>query len=369
MRQLALVMAFVALVAAGCAKSASEAAPDGAARVQADLDELVRSGITGAIATTTVAGHTTTLSAGVANQVTGEPIPTDPPQRVRVGSVGKSFIATIVLQLVGEGRIRLDEPIDTYLPGLLTGDGVDGRVITVRQILQHRSGLPEFSDEAEVDEVAAAAAGRVFTPDEEIRLALRRPAQFAPGARQKYTNTNYVVLTELIRTCTGNPYAAELERRIIAPLGLADTYLPPAGEHDIRGPHPHGYAIIDGARTDVTRIEPSVPGAAGGLVSTGADLNRFFTALIAGELLRRPEMDAMPASLPMSEPYPLDYGLGLMTTDLPCGTKFLGHTGGITGYITLSGATPQGRAATITITESADIESRADTLLAHALCP
>ncbi|WP_067526149.1 serine hydrolase domain-containing protein [Nocardia uniformis] len=338
-------------------------------QVRADIDALVGIGITGVIATLTENGQTVTLTSGVADRATGATIPMSPPQQVRVGSIAKTFIAAIILQLVEEDRVRLDDPVDTYLPGLLVGDGVDGKAITVRQLLQHRSGLPEFSDDPSVDEYRAGLDGRTSTPAEEVELALRKPAQFAPGTQYRYTNTNYIVAGMLVEKVTGEKYSDEITGRVTIPQQLSDTYLPDTGELDIRGPHPHGYATIDGVRTDVTRIEPSVPWAAGALVSTGADLNRFWAALLAGKIVADAQLEEMLAGEPQEEGSPLRYGLGVGTIELPCGAQYFGHTGGITGFITLSGATREGRAVTITMTEETEAEVDMLDLLSHALCP
>ncbi|UGT43786.1 beta-lactamase family protein [Nocardia yamanashiensis] len=337
--------------------------------VQRDIDALVKSGVTGAIATVTENGQTVTLTAGVADRGTGAPIPATPDQQVRVGSISKSFVGAIMLQLVDEGRVRLDEPVDTYLPGLLRGQGVDGRTITVRQILQHRSGLPEFSDAPEIDEYRAALESRTQTPAAEVALALRNPAQFAPGATYKYTNTNYIVAAMIIEKVSGRAYSEELAGRILTPVQLTNTYLPPTGEHDIRGPHPHGYATIDGVRTDVTLSEPSIPWAAGALVSTGADLNRFYLALLAGQIVAQAQLADM---LTTESPIPdtdFSYGIGIGTAQLSCGTRFYGHTGGITGFLTNAYATKEGRAVTLALTEAPEEQPDMMSLLGHALCP
>lgn len=337
--------------------------------IRTDIDALVRSGTTGVIATLTENGQTVTLTAGVADRDTGAAIPMSPPQQTRVGSIAKTFVSAIILQLVGEGQVRLDDPIDTYLPGLLVGEGVDGRAITVRQILQHRSGIPEFSDEAEIDEYRAGLTGRTFTPAEEVAIALRKPAQFAPDAQFKYTNTNFIVAGMLVEKVTGRPYSEELARRITTPIGLPDTYLPATGELEIRGPHPHGYETIDGKPTDVTRIEPSVPWAAGALISTGADLNRFYAALLAGKIVADAELREMLAGKPQGNDSPLLYGLGIGSTELPCGAEYFGHTGGIYGFYTVSGATREGRAVTFVMTDSPDEKIDVLSMLTHALCP
>ena len=185
-----------AVLLAACTTNAVESASaptvpaEKADALRGDLEALIRDGAVGALATLTDNSSTAVLTAGVADIAAGTPIPDDRPQYVRVGSITKSFTAAIVLQLVDEHRIDLDEPVDTYLPGLLTGDHVDGREITVRQILGHRSGLTDPARTRETHEHAAAQDGRTYTPAEEVALALRSPAKFAPGARFEYANIN-----------------------------------------------------------------------------------------------------------------------------------------------------------------------------------
>ncbi|HET7740294.1 MAG TPA: serine hydrolase domain-containing protein [Mycobacterium sp.] len=318
------------------------------------------------IATLTANGHTTTLTGGVAHRDTAEPIPEN--AQVRIGSITKSFTAAILMQLVGEGRLNLDDPIDKYLPGMVSGEGVDGRNITVRHIVQHRSGLPEFAGEPRTDELKAAAEHRTVTPDEALAVALDHPARFPPGTQYAYTNTNYLVAGILIERITANRYADELNTRILAPHHLNDTYLPEPGELDIRGPHPAGYEKDnDGVVTDVSRIEPSVPWAAGAIVSTGADLNNFFLRLLDGTVVEPAQLAQMQQFLPTGDG-DRGYGIGIGATDLPCGARLIGHTGSIPGYYTLSGATAEGRAATITFTQAPDEQPDIVALLTHALC-
>ncbi|WP_067685993.1 serine hydrolase domain-containing protein [Nocardia jejuensis] len=343
--------------------------PERVSLIRDDIDALARSGIAGVIATLTENGQTMSLTAGVADRATDEPIPLDPPQEVRVGSISKTFVSSIIMQLVAEGRVRLDDPVDTYLPGLLVGDGVDGKVITVRQLLQHRSGLPELTDVPEVDEYRAGLEGRRYTPGQEIAMALRLPAQFAPGATFEYTNTNYIVAAMIVEKVTGRGYSDELSGRILTPEGLSGTYLPAAGELDIRPPHPQGYARIDGVRTDVTRSEPSVPWAAGALVSTGADLNRFYLALLAGRIVADAQLGEMLAPASRMPDSTMNYGMGIGSTQLSCGAEYFGHTGGIAGFVTIAGATREGRAVTLTLTEPPEQSPDVMLILGHALCP
>lgn len=346
MRKTLLALAVAGAVAAGGCSAAKSPPDPRVDAVQADLDALVESGVAGAQATMTVDGHNRVLRSGVANKDTGEPIASR--SQFRIGSVTKTFTAAMLLQLVGEGRLQLDEPIETYLPGIIRGEGIDGNAITVRQILQHRSGLPEVTEDPRIDELQAAKDNRTMTPTEALGIALAYPAQFAPNARFRYTNTNFIVAGVLVERVTGNSYTDELQRRILEPAGLTDTYLPGAGETEIRGPHPVGYQKLDGEVADVSQIEPSIPWAAGGMVSTGADLNRFFTLLADGKIVAPAQLAEMErADEGGVEDVGMGYGLGLGIRELSCGIRYIGHGGGIPGYYTVSGATEDGRASTV----------------------
>lgn len=375
------VVTVMALVGAtGCASVTTSApqpvsttpmalSPKRVERIKDGIDRLVHAGTTGVIATLTENGQTITLTAGVGDRTGRTAIPVAPPQQVRVGSISKTFAAVLIMQLVSDGRLRLDEPVDSYLPGLLNGEGVDGRNITVRQILQHRSGLPEMSKDPELDVVRAAADGRTFTPAQEIAVALRHPAQFSPGERFKYTNTNFIVAGMLVEKVTSRPYSEVLAERITTPNQLSDTYLPGPGEVSFRGPHPQGYTLVSGVPTDVTSIEPSVAWSAGALISTGTDLNRFFTALLAGKIIGDAQLRDMLTMLPRSSDSTSEYGLGIGAIQLSCGVRYFGHTGNIAGFTTISGAITQGRAVTIAINDSPADEPNFTDVLNDALCP
>ncbi|MFI5499707.1 serine hydrolase domain-containing protein [Nocardia asteroides] len=317
----------------------------------------------GALATLTDGGATSVVAAGLADLAAGTPMAAEPVQHVRVGSVTKSFTAAVVLQLVAEGRVELDSPVDRYLPGLLTGDGIDGRIITVRQLLGHRSGLPEPTAPDGIDEHTAAELGRTFTPAEEIALVLRNPARFSPGARFEYTNANYLVAGMLIEAVTGNRYGEELRDRIFTPLGLSGTYLPATGVTGLREPHPAGYTGV----AEETSMEPSVPWASGALVSTGADLNRFFTALREGRVVPLAQLRQMLDGVDMGNGDGMSYGLGVGYAQLPCGARFVGHVGGVRGFTTVAGATEGGRAVTFSYTGTPAAQD-IGALLTHALC-
>ncbi|WP_042433321.1 serine hydrolase domain-containing protein [Streptacidiphilus anmyonensis] len=313
------------------------------------------------------AGHTRTYAAGIGDLASSAKVPRN--GQVRIGSVTKTFTAVVVLQLVGEGKIRLDDPVETYLPGLLRGQGIDGRHITVRQLLQHTSGLPDYEDDV-TDDILQR---RYLSPRDTLDIALRHEAVFAPGTSWGYSNTNYLVAGMIVEKVTGRPLAEEVDKRIIKKIGLRGTYLPDPAETTLRGPHPHGYHKDgpDGALRDVTEIDPSAAWAAGAMVSTSSDLTRFFSELMKeGHLLSGPELKQMRTTVPTGVPG-YDYGLGIMRTQLSCHKTVWWHNGSIPGYGTWSAATDDGRAASVTMTvdptSMADLQPAEDAVDA-ALC-
>ncbi|WP_399886156.1 serine hydrolase domain-containing protein [Streptomyces sp. BBFR51] len=313
-------------------------------------------------------GRVRDYTAGTGDLETGAAVPVN--GQVRAGSNTKSFTAAVVLQLVGEGRVKLDEPIETYLPGLVRGDGIDGTRITVRNLLQHTSGLPDYVQTLGLDPFEVRDT--YYNPRDLIDLALSQKAAFEPGAKWQYSNTNYVLAGLLVEKVTGRPFGEEITDRIIRPLGLKDTYWPNVGERGLRGAHPKGYASTTpgGPLEDITRLDPSQAWAAGQLVTTPRDLNRFFSALLGGEVLDAAELKEMTTTVPAAEGTPTpgtEYGLGLFRTPLSCGGELWGHGGSIHGYETYSGVTEEGRAATVAVTAlpSAVAAEPADIMAAH----
>lgn len=257
----------VALTAAGCGSQDAAPEPDGGDRAITDaMNAAVRAGIPGIQVVINGPDGQRTRTAGVGDTGTGAPIPDQ--ARIRIGSNTKTFVATVLMQLAAEGAVELDAPIERYLPGVVRGNGNDGNRISVRQLLQHTSGLPDYlasADPAMRDAVNAAQV-QVLQPETRwrqyhsadlVRLAMTMPPQFEPGARSVYTNTNYLLLGMLIEKVTGRTAAAEIGTRIIDKLGLKDTYFPAEGETVIRGTHPKGYQMIDGKQVDYTDLNPS----------------------------------------------------------------------------------------------------------------
>ncbi|MFJ8973662.1 serine hydrolase domain-containing protein [Streptomyces anulatus] len=327
--------------------AAPAAAAAGPATVQRALNTLVRDdGMPAALASVKDRnGRTRTYTAGVGDLTTGSEVPRD--GQVRIGSNTKAFTAVVVLQLVGEGKIDLEAFVDTYLPGLVRGKGIDGSRITVRQLLQHTSGLPDYGVHLDDDEIR----NRYFEPRELLDLALDHPADAEPGETWGYSNTNYVLAGLIVQKVTGRPLAEETDRRVIQRIGLRHTYFPAPGEMTVREPHPRGYhrSPQDGPLRDFTEMDPSAGWAAGQLISTNSDLNRFFTALLAGRLLPAAQLAEMRTTVPAGTSG-LRYGLGLTSRPLSCGGVYWGHGGDIAGYETRGGATDDGRAANVAVT-------------------
>lgn len=341
--------------------------------VQRNLNALVRDdGFPAALASVRGRdGRVRDYTAGVGDLATKSPVPVN--GTVRIASNTKTFVSTVVLQLVAEGKVQLDAPVETYLPNIVRGEGIDGRVITVRQLLQHTSGLSDY-DEIVVD--YAAIQHRYFEPREMVDIALAKPAQFAPGDGWAYSNTNYVLAGLVVQKVTGRPIGEEITHRIIDRIGLRDTYWPTTGDQSLRGPHPQGYfAQTPGAPlANVTEMDPSLGWAAGQLNSTPRDLNTFFLALLDGRLLapeQLAEMQKTVAAPNASVRGDERYGLGLSTFTLSCGGVAWGHGGDAPGYETRNAVTPDGRAAVVAVTSlptSIDPAKHVEEAVDAALC-
>lgn len=243
----------------------------------------------------------------------------------RAGSLTKTFIATVILQLAAEKRLSLTDTVEQHLPGLVRGAGNDGRALTLRSLLTHTSGLYDF---------ARDTRGAVpLTAVQAVRVALTHPP--ADLGRFAYSNTNYVLLGLVVEQVTGRSYAAETERRVIAPLGLSGTSFP-GSRTSLPLPHGRAYAA-DGS--DVTSLDPRVAGAAGEVVTTLADLDRFYAALLDGELLPGRQLREMLDTRTAHGAY----GMGLYPAKLSCGLTVWGHNGRISGSYVRTAATLDGR--------------------------
>jgi D-alanyl-D-alanine carboxypeptidase len=320
--------------------------------VQRSLDGLVRDDrFPGALATVRDRdGRSHTYTAGVSDLTTKRPVPTN--GRVRLASNTKAFTAVVVLQLVGEGKVRLDEPVETYLPGVVRGP-VDGRTVTVRNLLQHTGGVADY-DVPIIGTDYFAVRHRHFEPRDLVDVGLAQPAA-APKGTFSYSNTNYILAGLIAQKVTGRPIGEEITRRVLKPAGLRDTYWPALGVQTIDGPHPRGYMATapDAPFVDVTEQDTSLAWAAGQLIGTPGDLNRFFGALLGGRLLRAEQLREMQSTVDAPGYATVEgsrYGLGIATFSLSCGGFAWTHGGNAPGYTTVTGTTVDGRSATIAVT-------------------
>ena len=239
-------------------------------------------------------------------------------QRFRIGSVTKTFTATIVFQLMQEGKLRLDSTLQEHLPGVVPRGGE----ITIRHLLGHRSGLANITDYPEW--LNQAERSPSTSPINSLRFAASKPLAFRPGSRERYSNTNYIALGLVIEKVTGRSYAEELEQRVLDPLGLSRTELPTTRR------------LSD---LDDAGYNPNLPWAAGAIVSNAHDLSRFYSALLSGRILSAASLRAMKDTDKTDGVF--GTGLGIFSTDFACGRSF-GHLGAILDYQTLVTASEDG---------------------------
>ena len=349
--------------------------PQSADPLQQEVDAIHGTGAVGVFAEVTAPGVRDSARAGTAEVGTGRAMPWN--GRVRVGSATKTFTAAVVLQLVGEGRMSLEDSVDRWLPGVVRGNGNDGRRITVRQLLQHTSGIRDVLPEIPALNTAdgyRAERFRTYTSEELVKLAMRHRPNFRPGAGWSYSNTNYILAAMIINEVTGRSWAREVNERIIRPLGLKDTSTP-GSNPAIPGPHAQGYAAFGtgtgtGSGIDVTELNSSMAVGSGSIISTAHDLSRFYTALLGGRLLAPAQLAEMTATKPAPE-LGVRYGLGLGEIPLSCGGSYFGHPGELLGYHTWGGVTRDGKRSAVVYTTSdggPDTQHAMSTLVDQELC-
>jgi D-alanyl-D-alanine carboxypeptidase len=303
------------------------------------LDPVVAAGAPGAAARVRDEHAVTQAARGVADLRSGRRM--RPGLNYRAGSVTKSFVATVVLQLVAEGRLSLSDTVERWLPGILPYGGQ----VTIRQLLNHTSGVPENSLEPLVILYTFPdGRSRAWTPRELVALIADQPPDFPPGTAWSYSNTGYVLAGMIVEAATGRKLGQELARRIFRPLRLRDTVFP-VNRPDIPGPNPRGYSLplVDeaGPLLDFTVYNPSLAWGAGNLISDLADLERFFRALLGGRLLPPRLLAQMTTPVDTGVPG-YGYGLGLEMIQTPSG-RLVGHGGAIPGFDNIVFNTQDGR--------------------------
>ncbi|WP_260867645.1 serine hydrolase [Streptomyces sp. SAJ15] len=325
------------------------------AELQSALDGVHRAGVPGVYAEVREAGRTWRGASGVADVETGRPVRAD--MRHRVGSITKTFTAAAVMQQVERGRIRLDAPIGGYLPHLVPGER--GRRITVRMLLNHTSGLPDYIPYAfpslqgfpSLPDMSPKSLDdnrfREFRPAELIELGLAAPPAGEPGGPTGvYSNTNYLLLGQLLERVTGTTAEKYITQNVIERAGLRHTGFPTGTR--VKGPHSRMYegfyGVVDPPR-DYSVYNMSWTGTGAALVSTMEDLNRFYARLLDGGIVNRSSLAQMRRTIPVRalDGSTIEYGLGLHRVDIPgCGT-FWGHDGTVWGAGTMSLTRADGR--------------------------
>jgi D-alanyl-D-alanine carboxypeptidase len=355
-------MAGIAVVAivgtAGAGVSPAQAHVGLRTTLQQDADKLLDYGAPGVlVGVDGPGGSDLKVRSGYGNLDAKTPVPWD--TRFRIGSNTKPFVSATLLQLVGQGRLSLNDTIDHWLPGLVKGNGNDGSKITVRQMLQHTAGIPEYLREVPwVSDQQGFEEHRfdTLTAEQAVKLAMKLPPDFAPGTSWSYSNTDYALAGLIIQKITGHTWQYEVQKRIIKPLGLRHTYTPSTSP-TIPGPHAIGYERFPdadgnyGEAIDATVQNPSWGGAAGAIISTTDDDNTFFKALISGKVLKPAQLAAMETTVPVNAEFNTNwpgarYGLGLMWIPNSCGGSW-SHGGDIMGYRTRNGVSADGQRSVI----------------------
>ncbi|WP_194201975.1 serine hydrolase domain-containing protein [Glycomyces albidus] len=355
-------------------------------RLQADADAIVAFGVTGVQARVTGDdGGTRAVTSGVADIDTGAPV--DDEGLMRIGSVTKTFVATVVLQLAGEGVLSLDDTAEDWLPGVVQAEGIDGGEITIRHLLQHTSGLPDYADPPELgtEEYFQQTRFDIADPMETVEAALATGPVFdEPGEGWSYSNPGYILLGMIIEEATGHHWAKAVHDRIVRPLDLDDTFW--AGfASQMPEPHAELYHRFKPGGDLVNVTEYIDHDASGGLVSTTADVDRFMRALIGGGLLEPAEMSGMQQTVPVTgEGYELiwpggvSYGLGVFRLGFDdCGEGLWVAGGDVIGAMTRAATTADGEHS-VTVFSSAQLRDsfesavgqnlRTNDLIEHALC-
>jgi D-alanyl-D-alanine carboxypeptidase len=274
---------------------------------------------------------------GVADLDTGRPPTAD--DRFRIGSITKTYVFALLVQLLREGAFARTDTVERWLPGLVP----DGDTITVDLLLRMRSGLPDYAWPLLGLPPDLGRVTRYFRPEELVAVALAQPDRNPPGESFRYCNTDYVLLGLIVEKATGTRVDALLHERVLAPLGLHDTTFPIA-QTRLHGPHATGYQRMEAAAAyqAIPAVSPSEGWTSGAMTATPRDLGRFFDALLDGRVVDPADLETMTAR---TEPLEdgIWRGLGLVRYERPDGTVAFGHHGGVPGYTTIALRTTGGR--------------------------
>jgi D-alanyl-D-alanine carboxypeptidase len=339
----------------GAADQARTAVPTDTSALQRAADNIHALGVPGVLAEAFVGEKYVTARSGVADLESRAPMPIG--AHFHVASNTKVFVAVVTLQLVGEGKLALDDTVDQWLPGLVTGSGNDGRRITVRNLLQHSSGLIDYTGDLPIRSAADWERERLRTyrPEELLAMSMKHEPSWlpAPGERRfAYANINYVLAGMIIEKVTGHSWEQEVRDRIVSPLRLRDTSAPGTSPA-MPEPYALSYAKfgLNEPWVDTTHFNSSLVGASGAIISTTTDLNTFFRALIGGKLLPSAQLAEMQQTIDARDLQDAladtRYGLGLIWRPLSCGGGYWSHVGDGAAGETRNGVTSDGRRSVV----------------------
>ncbi|CAL9643676.1 D-alanyl-D-alanine carboxypeptidase (plasmid) [Streptomyces sp. enrichment culture] len=350
-----LVALAAALLTATALTGPAHAAPDAAPAAghggtRDAIEAAVRAGVPGVTAEARDADGVWRTAVGVGDLRTGAE--RGAADRFRVGSITSTFVATVLLQMAAEGKLSLDDTVEQHLPGVVAGNGNDGRTITVRQLLNHTSGLFDYLTEPAYYQKYVLGDGFLkhrydpLTPGQRLDVAFARPPLFPPGARHAFSHTNDL-LAALIVDKAGTSYEEEVRSRIVEPLGLRATSHPGRATVPSR-PSGRGYSKLffdtrPDRIDDVTAFHGSQVWGDGDIISSTSDLNRFYRALMRGTLLPPRQLAELKTTVVNPDLPISSYGLGIERLEMGCGKALWYHDGGTVGSLTFVATTEDGR--------------------------
>ncbi len=309
------------------------------AQFQARLDELrAESGFPGAsVAGVMSDGRTIAVSSGFSDLEAETPL--IPKDRLLSGSIGKTYVIAVLLQLVDEGKLALDDRLKKYLGEEAWFERLPNHgEITLRQLLNHTSGVSEHVNEPAFWKDVVAAPSRVWLPAELVAYVLDRDALFAAGEGWSYADTNYILVGMVIERVTRDTFYGQLEKRVLEPLALKDTV--PSSSRRIPG-LVNGYTTLEpfGLPNEKTigedglfAINPQLEWTGGGIASTTLDLARWGKLLYEGRAFPEKYLAEMMQGVPARTGRGDEYGLGVQMWTTPQG-RVHGHTGFFPGYL------------------------------------
>jgi D-alanyl-D-alanine carboxypeptidase len=333
--------ASAALATAALGDAAAAQPGVAAASLQTDVDALVGAGVPGAILLVRDGDRSVHLTAGLGD--VAHETAMRPDDHFKIASLTKTYTATVVLQLVAEGKLRLRDSVERRLPGVVP----NGQNITIRQLLNHTSGLADFeADPRYLEPYLSGDLGYYWSPRQLVEMAVSHEPLFAPGKTEhaSYSSTNYVVAGLIAENVTGRSIGDELKSRIFAPLKLRETTYPT--RPGLPSPFAHGYMVLGAPPAiDVTGLSHSMSPASGAIVSTAVDVADFYRGLLSGRLLGPDLLEAMKTTISQGDKVDIPgqrYGLGLELFPTSCGDAW-GHNGVVPGYQTFIFSTENGR--------------------------